>query len=241
MWPVLLDWQGTVIYAYPLFIGLSWGLGYRLGESAMPHDMTRTQYSLWVLGLFISSWIGAKLLFVLTQDRWATGDLVRAANFWLGGGFVFLGGLLGGGLYTLVVATLLPQFNSKRMSFLLVPLLWAHAVGRVGCFLAGCCYGSESHLPWSVEMHGAHRHPTQLYEAFGLAVLAWLLQTRRFSANKLPTYLLGYGVLRWVVECFRGDELRGAWFGQSTSQWIALLMVISGFALLARLQVVKKT
>jgi prolipoprotein diacylglyceryltransferase len=44
-----------------------------------------------------------------------------------------------------------------------------------------------------------------------------------------------------VVECFRGDELRGAWFGQSTSQWIALLMVIGGVALLARLQVLNKT
>lgn len=241
MWPVLLDWQGTVIYSYPLFIGLSWGLGYRLAEARLPRDLSRAQFSFWMLGLFIASWIGAKVLFMMTQDRWATGDLLRASNFWLGGGFVFLGGLIGGALYTWLVGLMLPRFHSRKMNFLLVPLLWAHAVGRVGCFLAGCCYGIESHLPWALEMHGAHRHPTQLYEATGLAVLALVLRRREAHPLLLPWYLVSYGVLRWFVECFRGDELRGGFAGQSTSQWVALLMLMAGLSWLVRAQVSRKT
>ena len=241
MWPVLLDWQGTTIYAYPLFIGLSWGIGYRFAEARIPSSISRLQFSWWMLGLFLSSWIGAKILFIFTQDRWATDDLIRASNFWLGGGFVFLGGLIGGGLYTYLLGFFIPRFQSSRMNFLLVPLLWSHSVGRVGCFLAGCCYGIESHLPWAVEMHGVHRHPTQLYEAGGLALLAFILRKREAHPLMLPWYLLGYGVLRWSVECFRGDELRGGWGGQSTSQWVALVMIAAGLSWLAKAQVFKKT
>lgn len=241
MWPVLLQWQGTTVYAYPLFIGLSWGLGYRLAEARLPSSISRTQFTWWMVGLFITSWIGAKLLFIVTQNRWAPEDLIRASNFWLGGGFVFLGGLIGGGFYTLLLGLWLPLFHSSRMTFLLVPLLWSHSIGRLGCFLAGCCYGIESHLPWAVESHGVHRHPTQLYEAAGLALLALVLRKREAHPLILPWYLFGYGALRWLVECVRGDELRGVWAGQSTSQWVALLMLTIGVSWLALTQVSKKT
>jgi phosphatidylglycerol:prolipoprotein diacylglycerol transferase len=230
-----------MIYAYPLFVGLSWGIGYRLAESRLPESLPRAQFIFWMFGLFLTSWIGAKVLFIFTQDRWAIGDLLRASNFWLGGGFVFLGGLIGGGLYSYLIGLFLPRFHYSEMNFLLVPLLWSHAVGRVGCFLAGCCYGIESQLPWAIELHGVHRHPTQLYEAGGLVLLAFVLNKRQAHRLMLPGYLLGYGVLRWTIECFRGDELRGGWGGQSTSQWVALLMIGSGVYLFAKTQVSGKT
>lgn len=231
MWPLLIDWQGTQIFSYPLFIGLAWGIGYRLAEARLPANLSRKHFVLWMAGLFISSWIGAKVLFILTQDRWSTSELIQASNFWLGGGFVFLGGFLGGALFTLLLGLMVPNLSAQRMQFTLIPLLWAHAIGRIGCFLAGCCYGIESSVPWAIHLHGLDRHPVQLYEAFGLAGLAWLLQ-KKWNQRLLINYLLGYGVLRWTLEWFRGDELRGLIGGQSSSQWVSLGMIGIGLVLL---------
>lgn len=232
MWPLLIDWQGTQIFSYPLFIGLAWGIGFRLAESRLPDTISRKHFVFWTLGLFLASWIGAKVLFILTQDRWSTSELIQASNFWLGGGFVFLGGFIGGAIFTVLFGLINPNLSAQRMQFTLIPLLWAHALGRIGCFLAGCCYGIESKIPWSIHLHGLDRHPVQLYEAIGLAVLAWLLE-KKWNHQLLINYLLGYGVLRWTLEWFRGDELRGLVGGQSSSQWVALGMLGLALVLLA--------
>jgi phosphatidylglycerol:prolipoprotein diacylglycerol transferase len=187
----------------------------------------------WMLGLFLCSWIGAKVLFIFTQDRWAMGDLAQAGNFWLGGGFVFLGGLLGGGLFTLIVGSVWKHLSFKKMDFTIAPLLWGHALGRVGCFLAGCCFGQQTTVPWAIHLHGYSRHPTQLYEAVALALLAYLIQSKRFKSYQAQGYLVSYGLIRWVIENYRGDELRGSWAGQSTSQWISLVLMVTGLAWLA--------
>lgn len=230
MWPLLIDWQGTQIFSYPLFIGLAWGIGFRLAEGRLPASISRKIFVLWMLGLFISSWIGAKILFILTQDRWSTSELIQASNFWLGGGFVFLGGFLGGALFALLLGIVVPSLRPDKMQFTLIPLLWAHALGRIGCFLAGCCYGIETSAPWAIHLHGLDRHPVQLYEALGLAALAILLD-KKWSERLLINYLLGYGVLRWSLEWLRGDELRGLIGGQSSSQWVSLGMIAFGIIL----------
>lgn len=233
MLPLLLDVAGLQIFAYPLFMGLAWGLAYRLAEAQRPASMESRHFVAWAFGLFVASWVGAKLLFIATQDRWATSELVQASNFWLGGGFVFLGGFLAGAVYAWFVGRIWPAFSPRTMQFTLVPLLWGHAVGRLGCFLAGCCYGVETRVPWAIHLHGAHRHPVQLYEALGLLGLALVLG-RLDRAKLLPAYLLSYGVLRWLLEWFRGDELRGSVAGQSSSQWVALAMIGIGAILIVR-------
>lgn len=226
MWPVLWQADGTIIYSYPLFIGLAWGLGYRLSEANLPATIRPGRFALWFTGLFIATWIGAKALFVLTQNQYAAVDLVLASNFWLGGGFVFLGGFLGGLLYTVVVAGLSTNFKISQMQFTIVPMLWAHALGRIGCFLAGCCFGTKTELPWAIVLHGGHRHPVQLYEALGLALLAWGLGKSQQRQSFLMQYLLGYGALRWGLEWLRGDEVRGGAWAMSTSQWVSLSMIV---------------
>lgn len=233
MLPLLLDFNGLQVFSYPLFIGLAWGLAFRLAEARLPEAIQQRFFVVWSLGLFLTTWIGAKILFVFTQDRWTTTELVEASNFWLGGGFVFLGGFIAGALYTCLVGLVWPQFSHREMQFTLVPLLWGHAVGRVGCFLAGCCYGRETDVPWAVHLHGLDRHPVQLYEALSLAALAWILG-RVERTKLLPAYLLAYGALRWYLEWFRGDEVRGSLGGQSSSQWVSLLMVVLALVLSAR-------
>lgn len=230
MLPLLLDFNGLQIFSYPLFIGLAWGLAFRLAEAELPSGIRPRSFIVWSLGLFLATWVGAKVFFIFTQDRWTTTELVEASNFWLGGGFVFLGGFIAGAIYTLIVGLVLPQFSHREMQFTLVPLLWGHAVGRIGCFLAGCCYGRETDLPWAIHLHGLDRHPVQLYEAVSLAALAWILSHIK-RTKLLPAYLLAYGGLRWCLEWFRGDELRGSLGGQSSSQWVSLFMVAIGLIL----------
>lgn len=228
MWPVLLQWDGAVIYSYPLFIGLAWGLGYRLCENHLPVSIPPRSFAVWFMGLFLASWIGAKLLFLVSQNQFAVVDLALASNFWLGGGFVFLGGFLGGLLYTLLVGQLCVRFHHSKMQFTIIPLLWSHAIGRVGCLLAGCCFGVETDVPWAIHLHGADRHPVQVYEAVSLIGLAYLLSRKKGQAQFLSYYLLGYGAIRWSLEWLRGDEIRGGVLSMSTSQWVAVVMVCTG-------------
>lgn len=239
MLPVLFHWGETIVYSYPLFIGLAWGVGYRLSETRLPRDLSLTSFKLWMLGVFVSSWLGAKLLFLLTQSQYDTSELIGASNFWLGGGFVFLGGFIGSTFFAFSVGLLLPRFKLNKMQFTLIPLLWSHAIGRVGCFLAGCCYGTHTELPWAIPLHADHRHPVQLYEVAALSLLA--LGLGKFKTDiQLTAYLIGYGFVRWTLEWLRGDDLRGIWLGQSSSQWVSGAMVLLGFVLLARANTLKK-
>jgi len=115
----------------------------------------------------------------------------------------------------------------------------AHALGRLGCFLGGCCYGAPSSGAWAViythplapaSHPSIPRHPAPLYEAAGLLFLALVFaavpHTRIGRGRRLLVYGLLYGLLRFVVELFRGDAVRGIYFAGalSTSQLIAILL-----------------
>ncbi len=112
-------------------------------------------------------------------------------------------------------------------------LVIGHGIGRIGCFLAGCCFGEETDLWWGVYMHDHYRHPTQLIEASGLLLMGWyFLKAKKTSRiNLMGTYLVGYGVLRIIVESLRGDLIRGEWGIMTPSQWISVLLILSGIAL----------
>ena len=127
------------------------------------------------------------------------------------------------------------------------------SIGRLGCFAAGCDYGSATALPWGVTFTseyahqmvgtplGVSLHPYQLYES-GITFLLFLFlyqafQKRRFVGQVFCLYLLGYGIVRFFLEFFRGDPDRGFVFGGllSTSQFISLLIVPASLILWHRL------
>jgi phosphatidylglycerol:prolipoprotein diacylglycerol transferase len=128
------------------------------------------------------------------------------------------------------------------------PLPLGHAVGRLGCFAAGCCYGRPTDVPWAVTftdpnslaLLGLPLHPTQLYEAFGNLLIFCFLSLyrrhRRFPGQLFWLYVLLYSCLRFFLEFFRGDP-RGYIVPSllSVSQGIALVLVVLSLGLLARL------
>jgi phosphatidylglycerol---prolipoprotein diacylglyceryl transferase len=121
------------------------------------------------------------------------------------------------------------------------------AVGRIGCFSAGCCWGIETHLPWAVTFHnpqaaeltgvplGVPLHPTQLYESFADALIFAFLYFRigknHAAGAILGWYLALYSSVRFLIEFFRFHE-QGLHFGLSYTQWISLATLAAGLALL---------
>ncbi|MDO9183554.1 MAG: prolipoprotein diacylglyceryl transferase, partial [Bacteriovorax sp.] len=216
------------LYSYPLFMGLAWGVGYYLTKYLFEknHEDSSKLLNLY-LGVFLTAWIGAKVFFLLFSAKHKIYQYLYADYFWLGGGFVFYGGLVFGIIFFLLYSIYYKKFNFQN-SFLLIPgLIFGHAIGRVGCFLTGCCYGSQCSLPWAVKMEGEFRHPVQLYEAIALFILGYF--SLRWIANKktnlfiITQYLIIYSAVRFVIEFFRGDEVRGVfWLSFSTSQLISI-------------------
>ncbi len=103
-----------------------------------------------------------------------------------------------------------------------------HAFGRVGCFLAGCCYGKKLERTITI-LNGIRleRIPIQLIEAifeFLLFIILTVIRKKDDNVNILRIYLMSYSAFRFLDEFFRGDEIRGIFFGLSTAQWISLVI-----------------
>lgn len=233
MLPILYQNHNFILFSYPLLMGLGWGIGYQIFFSLFPKELSRSQGQLLFWGSFIFAWLGAKLLFLLTLPDDLSRNLLSQMSFWTGGGFVFYGGLLGGLVFLGFYKYLFKQRLDAKVFWPIVPALTiGHGVGRIGCLLAGCCFGKETQAWWGIYLHGSHRHPTQLVEALGLLILGVFLLKSRLPVRVLSaTYLLGYGLLRFGIEILRGDEIRGSWFGMTPSQWISLALVMSGLGL----------
>jgi phosphatidylglycerol:prolipoprotein diacylglycerol transferase len=209
-------------------MGIGWGVGYQIFFNLLdPHLKTiRAQFFFW--GIFISAWIGAKLLFYLTSP--ASEPILTSLSFWTGGGFVFYGGFIAALVFILTQKKIWKENFSKVLYPLFPALAFGHGIGRIGCFLAGCCFGKPTHAFWGVFITGEYRHPTQLIEAIGLFIMGLVLikipHKRRYF---LSIYFIGYGTLRLSVELLRGDSIRGEWNGFPPSLWLSFTLIIVGF------------
>jgi phosphatidylglycerol:prolipoprotein diacylglycerol transferase len=229
MLPILYQSPDLTLYAYPLMMGLGWGVAYQVFV-ALCTDHIRHRYALLLYwGIFLFSWVGAKAMFYLTLPEELSQNLLNQASFWTGGGFVFYGGFLGGALFLLIYRLFNFPLNKNVLWAFLPALTLGHAIGRIGCFLAGCCYGDKTDLWWGIHLHGADRHPTQLLEAVSLFCLSWyLLKSQKPRLLLVSHYLLVYGGIRFLIEILRGDIIRGQWGVLTPSQWISLGLILAG-------------
>jgi len=208
-----------------------------------------TDMAVWVL---IAGLLGAKLMLVVVEwDHYARNW--RDVLSLLRSGGVFYGGLLGGIAVAWYYARRY-QLPGWRTADVLAPgLILGQAIGRLGCFAAGCCYGKPASLPWAVtftDVYAAREvgtpmdtplHPTQLYESLAnfliFVVLIWLAPRKRFDGQVIVSYVALYSGARFLLEFLRGDPSRGAFFGGllSTSQLIAILLLLGVAVVLPRL------
>ncbi|MCM1266828.1 MAG: prolipoprotein diacylglyceryl transferase [Bacteroidales bacterium] len=178
----------------------------------------------------IGGYLGSKLLYAVTQIPHLLADFSLKNLFLLvlESGFVFYGGLFGV-LFTIHVCTRRDHDMRKRIWSMIAPAVpLFHGFGRIGCMMAGCCYGkalSEPVLLFGIFVF--ERIPVQMIEA----MYEFLLCVVIFAAEKhkgfrgLRFYLIAYSLFRFVIEFFRGDAVRGIFFGVSTAQWISLFIL----------------
>ena len=226
------------IYSYGALIVVGIAAGLAVGVARAPRfGIARfDELAVGLLGV-VGGLVGAALLYDVVQWRALAAD----PSLLLHPGLVFYGGLGGG------VAAAWSYCRAWRVSLAdaadaAAPgLALGHAFGRVGCLLGGCCYGRvvDARFALAVHLHGAWRHPVQLYEAAGLVVIAAVTARlpRRRGGAIFVAYVAAYALLRLVDEHWRGDDAeRGlVAHGLSTSQLIALVVLAAGAALLYRL------
>lgn len=248
MHPVLLKLGPFSLYSYGAMIALgflaaSW-LAVRRARS-IGLDPARIQ-SVALAALFFGI-LGGRAAYIALNWPVYRGDwleMIRLDH----GGLVFYGGFAAG------LAAAVWMIRRKGLPFwptvdLLVPLLvLAHAFGRIGCFLNGCCYGKPASVPWAVvfPQEGIPRHPTQLYEAAFLFLLFLVLskialstrgkQSRFKPRSLLWVYGLAYGLWRFFVEFLREDN-PVVWAGLTVFQLASIpLILVSGTFLMRRIK-----
>lgn len=179
------------------------------------------------IGAFCGAMLGAKLPFAIADPQ---GPLCTQA--WISDGKTILFGLVGGYL-GVEIAKAMVNVRVKTGDSFAVPVAVSIGLGRIGCFVGGCCFGTPTSLPWGIDFgDGVRRHPTQLYEVafhFAAAAALWTLERGdRFPRQRFKLYLIAYCLYRFVTEFLR-PEVR-LWGGLTGYQWtaLALLPIIAG-------------
>ena len=180
--------------------------------------------------------LGGKGLFIITEIK----DIIRDPSILLNFGYGFvIYGAIGGGALAMYLYCRKNNWNLLEIFDITVPVLAiAQGFGRIGCFLAGCCYGAETELPIGVVFpeeslapSGIHLHPTQIYSSIFDFILGFFLlyygRKKRENGKVAGMYLIIYSVGRFLVEFLRNDP-RGNVGALSTSQFIAIFTLVLG-------------
>lgn len=187
--------------------------------------------------ILISAIVGSRLLFVPMDYEHYLKNPLDIFKIWEGG-LVYYGGLL------FAIPAVIIYCRKKVLSLWGIADIFApsiaigHAIGRLGCFSAGCCYGKPSDLPWAVTftdpysfaIRGIPLHPTQLYEAIGeFSIFIFLILWRKrksFDGELFGLYVLLYSFIRFINEFFRGDPRGFIYNGISLSQAISIMLFL---------------
>lgn len=188
--------------------------------------------------------LGAKLLFYITEIKEVIANPKMLLNF--SEGFVVYGGIIGGvlGAYLYLKVKKLPVLPYVDLAIPSVAL--AQGFGRIGCFLAGCCYGRETNAWYGITFHdspfapnGVSLIPTQLISSAAdflhFFLLLWVSRRKKQDGVVIAAYFICYSIGRFLIEFLRNDP-RGNVSVFSTSQFISLFMLAAGLAALTLLR-----
>jgi phosphatidylglycerol:prolipoprotein diacylglycerol transferase len=227
------------LHTYGILIATAFLVAMTLaGRAAQREGQDRDRVMDLTFWILIAAMIGSRVLFIIVNWDDYVRDPASIFAFWKGG-LVFYGGFIG------AVLVSIGYMRKHRMPFFpvadaLIPsVAIGHAIGRLGCFAAGCCWGAacDPRLPWAakfppeslayqsqmanhvIQLGAAYTipiHPTQLYESLGELLIFTVLiswrRRKRFHGELLALYLVLYAPLRAMVETLRGDEERGRVF-----------------------------
>jgi phosphatidylglycerol---prolipoprotein diacylglyceryl transferase len=239
MHPILFKFGSYTVYSYGfcIAIGAILGFYYMYREGKKRFGMTFDQSNNLFILLVLAAIVGGKIFLIFEKPAYYFSSPIKLFS---GSGFVFFGSLL------LTIPVMLWYFKKIKVPVLgmldvmAIVTCIVHGFGRIGCFMAGCCYGipTDSFLGvmftdpvCQAEPLHTLLHPTQLYEAayifILMAFLLFMQSKKKFNGQIFLTYLMLYSIGRSVLELFRGDIERGFIIKNilSNSQGIALIVI----------------
>lgn len=235
MHPILIKLGSLTIYSYGFMVALGFLVGvlvslYFAKKNGLSVDLI-LDLAIYVI---LAAIFGARLFYVI-------GDWGQYKNNLLGifmvqeGGLVFLGGLI----FAMLAAFLYARKKNISWLFLFDVLTpgtaLGQAIGRIGCFLNGCCFGLPTKVPWGMVFPKGslayeffpwrHLHPTQLYSSFSVLIIFGLVllvfRFKKFDGQVFLSGLILYSIYRFIVEFFRFSPIH--WAGLTPSQWIVMI------------------
>jgi phosphatidylglycerol---prolipoprotein diacylglyceryl transferase len=239
--PILLELGPITIYSYGVLLAAAYLLGLwmaaRRARQAGLDANKVLDLGIWVI---IAALVGAKLLLFIVDFEQFTRSWQDFTTLLRSGG-VFYGGLIAA-ILVCIHQLRKHQLPLWRSADLFAPgIALGYMVGRLGCLMAGCCYGKPTDVPWAITFTdpaanlnvgtplNVPLHPTQVYEsAAGLIIFVLLMLIERrgrpFSGRTFWLFVLFYSVSRFIIEFFRGDDRGMPIDALSTSQLISIVL-----------------
>jgi len=222
--PVLLDLGFLKIYSWGFMVALAFIVATILSakeakRKKIDHEKIYSLVAYIIIGAIIGSRIGY-LLFNPTS-------ILDIFKFWEGG-LSFHGGFIGGTLFGFFYVKK-NKLNFWEIADVVSPSIpLAQAIGRIGCFLRGCCYGIETALPWGINYLGETRHPTQIYSSIALFLIFIFLSKQKykksFNGALFLTYIIIYSVFRFFIEFIRAEPR--VLFGLTGAQIASIILFV---------------
>ena len=248
MHPILINIGSFNLYTYGLFMALGFLTAMRVSKMiAQPHDISADTITDIFFVILVSALVGARLLYVVINFKAYQHNLIGVFQIW-NGGLVFFGGFLAA-VFACVIYFKKKSLDIWKTADVLSPgIAIGHAIGRVGCLFAGCCYGKVCDLPIAIKFTNSeslaplnvYLHPTQIYSMISnlilFFILLWLQRHKKFHGMVFLIYIMLYSLFRSIIEFFRGD-FRGDFIFDfiSMSQGIGFMVSLIAFILLIKL------
>lgn len=240
MYNDILSIGPVTVHGYGLMIAIGVIVALLVGEKrANKKGLNGDAIYLLTLVCAVTGFLGAKLLYCIVDWK----NFIQAPLQHLGSnGFVVYGGIIGGVLGGFLFCVFKKFFFWDYFDIVLPSVAIAQGFGRIGCFLAGCCYGAETDAWYGIAFshssfapNGVKLIPTQLISSVGMfaiaAILIWYAKRDRKPGRVGALYLILYSIGRFAVEFLRNDH-RGAVGNLSTSQFISLIIVVIGIVVM---------
>lgn len=183
--------------------------------------------------------LGARIYFCVFSSNSYT--FVEFFKIWEGGLAVY-GSIIGGAIGVAIYCLVHKKDFLKLADILVIGVAIGQCIGRIGCYFGGCCYGIEvtnkalQWFPLSVMINGVWHYSTFFYESFCALILFFvlllLLKKTKAKGVVFSSYLIGYGIIRCIIEGFRGDSLFIGNTGIRVSQALSAVLIVVGVALL---------
>lgn len=225
--PVTIHWYGVLFSGGFLAAAIHWScMSRRIGME----PFFGVEFCVWVI---VAGVVGARLAFIIANAPLFLDDPARIVRLDRGG-LIFYGGLIGATAATLVLARrrAIPLWRMADYAISGLPL--GHAIGRIGCFMNGCCYGAPSKSWWAIPLEGVQRHPVALIEAiYNIVIYILLLRlyaSRHRDGRVFAGYLILYPAGRFSLEFLRGDA-RFPGMILNVAQEMSALLVVAGLVL----------